>query len=51
MKILGMSGSRRSKNSRTMKLVQAVLDGARTEGAEIELVDICALDINHCIGC
>jgi multimeric flavodoxin WrbA len=34
-----------------MKLVQAVLDGARTEGAEIELVDICALDINYCIGC
>jgi multimeric flavodoxin WrbA len=51
MKILGISGSPRSKNSRTLKLVQAVLDGARTEGAEIELVDICALDINYCIGC
>ena len=34
-----------------MKLVEAVLDGAQTQGAEIELVDICALDINYCIGC
>ena len=51
MKILGISSSPRRKNSRTLKLVQAVLDGARTQGAEIELVDICALDINYCIGC
>jgi multimeric flavodoxin WrbA len=51
MKILGINSSPRRKNSRTMKLVQAVLDGAETQGAEIELVDICALDINYCIGC
>ena len=51
MKILGISSSPRRKNSRTLKLVQAVLDGARTQGAETELVDICALDINYCIGC
>ena len=48
-KILGISGSPRRKNSRTMKLVQAVLDGAQTQGAEIELVDVCALDINYCL--
>ncbi|MGD0172086.1 MAG: flavodoxin family protein [Halobacteriota archaeon] len=51
MKIVGISSSPRRKNSRTMKLVEAVLDGAQTQGAEIELVDICALDINYCIGC
>jgi multimeric flavodoxin WrbA len=51
MKILGINSSPRRKNSRTMKLVQAVLDGTETQGAEIELVDICALDINYCIGC
>ena len=51
MKILGISGSPRRKNSRTMKLVQAVLEGAQTQGAEIELVDVCALDINYCLGC
>jgi multimeric flavodoxin WrbA len=51
MKILGINGSPRGKNSRTLKLVQAVLDGARTRGAETELVDICALAINYCIGC
>ncbi|MGZ4924579.1 MAG: NAD(P)H-dependent oxidoreductase, partial [Halobacteriota archaeon] len=43
MKTLGINSSPRRKNSRTLKLVQAVLDGARTQGAEIELVDICAL--------
>jgi multimeric flavodoxin WrbA len=51
MKILGINSSPRRKNSRTLKLVQAVLNGARTQGAEIELIDICALDINYCVGC
>jgi multimeric flavodoxin WrbA len=51
MKILGINSSPRRKKSRTLKLVQAVLDGARTQGTETELVDICALDIKFCIGC
>ncbi|HYA32711.1 MAG TPA: flavodoxin family protein [Candidatus Bathyarchaeia archaeon] len=51
MKTLGVNSSPRRKNSRTLKLVQAVLDGARTQGAEIEMVDVCALNINYCIGC
>ncbi|MGA2883586.1 MAG: flavodoxin family protein [Halobacteriota archaeon] len=51
MKTLGINSSPRRKNSRTLKLVQAVLDGARTQGAEIELIDICALDVNYCMGC
>jgi multimeric flavodoxin WrbA len=51
MKILGINGSPRGKNSRTLKLVDAVLDGARQRGAETELVDIGTLDIQYCLGC
>ena len=51
MKILGINGSPRGKNSRTLKLVDAVLDGAKERGAETELVDIGALDIRYCLGC
>jgi len=51
MKILGINSSPRGKNSRTLKLVDAVLEGARQHGAETELVDIGALDIQYCIGC
>jgi multimeric flavodoxin WrbA len=51
MKILGINSSPRGKNSRTLKLVNAVLDGAKQLGAETELVDVGALDIQYCIGC
>jgi multimeric flavodoxin WrbA len=51
MKIIGINSSPRGKNSRTRKLVDAVLDGARQRGAETELVDIGALDIQYCLGC
>ena len=48
MKILGINSSPRGKNSRTLNLVNAVLDGAKERGAETELVDIGALDIQYC---
>jgi len=51
MKILGINSSPRGNNSRTRKLVDAVLDGARQRGAETELVDVGALDIQYCLGC
>jgi len=51
MKILGINSSPRGKHSRTLKLVNAVIDGAKERGAETELVDIGALDIQYCIGC
>jgi hypothetical protein len=41
MKILGINASPRSSNSQTLKLVKAVLNGARSKGARTELVDIC----------
>ncbi|MEN6611468.1 MAG: flavodoxin family protein [Methanoregulaceae archaeon] len=51
MKILAINGSPRKKMSNTLKLVEAVLEGAKAEGAETELIDICAQDINFCTGC
>jgi multimeric flavodoxin WrbA len=51
MKVLGINSSPRRKHSRTLKLVEAVLGGARQHGAETELVDVCALDIRYCLGC
>jgi multimeric flavodoxin WrbA len=51
MKILGINGSPRRKHSRTLKLVNAVLDGAQQRGADTELVDVCTLDIRYCLGC
>jgi len=32
-------------------VVEAVLDGAKERGAETELVDLRALDIQYCLGC
>ncbi len=51
MRILGINSSPRRKRSRTLKLVEAVLDGTQQRGADAELVDICALDIRYCLGC
>jgi multimeric flavodoxin WrbA len=51
MKVLGINGSPRGSRSQTLRLVQAVLDGARDSGAEVELVDVCSLDIEYCNGC
>ncbi len=51
MKILGINGSPRGSRSQTLRLVRAVLEGARDAGAEVELVDICKLNIEYCKGC
>lgn len=51
LKILGINASPRGSQSQTLRLVQAVLDGARDSGAETELVDICKLDIEYCNAC
>ncbi len=45
MKIIGINGSPRGNSSRTLKLVEAVLEGAQEHGAETELIDLGALDI------
>jgi multimeric flavodoxin WrbA len=51
MKILGISASPRSSHSQTLKLVEAVLDGARSKGARTELAVICTLNIEFCNAC
>jgi multimeric flavodoxin WrbA len=51
MKILAIHGSPRGKESQTLRLARAVLRGAEEQGAEIELIDVCTLDIQYCNGC
>lgn len=51
MKILGISASPRGAQSQTLRLVKAVLDGAKSAGADVELVDACKMDIEFCNGC
>lgn len=51
MKVLGLSASPRGSESRTLQLVNAVLQGAESMGAETELVDIYALEIGYCTAC
>ena len=49
--ILGLNGSPRGRESRTRRLVEAVLEGAGDRGARAELIDIGDLEIDYCIGC
>ena len=51
MKILAINGSPRGSRSQTLRLVQAVLDGARSAGADVEVVDVSNLQIEYCTGC
>ena len=51
MKILGINGSPRGSKSQTLILVNAVLEGAKASGADVELVDACKLRINYCNAC
>lgn len=53
IKIIGINSSPRGKDSQTLKLVENVLKGAESAGesVEVELVDVCELDIEYCIAC
>jgi len=51
MKILGINASPKGSKSQTLKLVKAVLSGAKSKGAEVELVDLCKLKIEYCNAC
>jgi multimeric flavodoxin WrbA len=51
MKILGINSSPNGKKSQTLRLVNAVLNGGKSMGAEIEFVDLRKLKIEYCIGC
>ncbi|WP_285908073.1 flavodoxin family protein [Pseudodesulfovibrio pelocollis] len=51
MRILGINSSPKGKASQTRRLVQAVLDGAASVGAETEYVDLRKSHVEYCIGC
>ena len=51
MKVLGICASPRGSKSTTLRLVQAALDGAKASGADVEMVDVCDLDIKYCNAC
>jgi multimeric flavodoxin WrbA len=51
MKILGINASPKGSKSETLKLVKAVLNGAKSKGFKVELVDLCKLHIEYCNAC
>ncbi|MDD5712926.1 MAG: flavodoxin family protein [Smithellaceae bacterium] len=51
MKILGINASPKGSKSQTLRLVEAVLDGASSKGAQVELVDLCRMKIEYCNAC
>jgi len=51
MKVVGINASPRGKKSSTLRLTNAVLAGAKEEGAETELIDLYPLKIGYCTGC
>ena len=51
MKIIGINASPRGKASRTLELVDSVLNGAKSEGAEIESIDLYLYTIDYCTDC
>jgi len=51
MRIIGLNGSPRRQRSRTLKLLEAVLEGGKTLGANTKVIEICSLNLQFCIGC
>ncbi len=51
MKIIGINASPRGNASNTLQLLKSVLEGAKSEGAETEYIDLYKLRIEYCNGC
>ena len=51
MKVIGVNASPRGKDSNTLRLVNAVLAGAKDEGANTEFIDLYTLRIEYCTAC
>lgn len=51
MKIIGINASPKGKLSKTLELVEAVLLGAESEGAETECLDLYQIQIQYCSAC
>jgi len=50
MKVIGIEGSPR-KNGNTEKLVRTILEGASSQGADIEFYKLADLNFSACLGC
>jgi multimeric flavodoxin WrbA len=50
MKILGINASPKGSKSETLTLVRAVLKGAKSKGAKVEMVNLCTLHGKYCTG-
>jgi len=51
MKIIGINASPKGNASNILKLVNSVIKGAESEGAETEIIDLYKLNIEYCTGC
>jgi len=51
MKIIAIRSSPRGKNSNTLKLLDAALDGVAAAGAEAEVIDVAKLKLKYCAAC
>lgn len=51
MKIVAIHGSPRTTRSITRQLAALVLEGAAEAGAEIEMIDLCDLQVTPCTAC
>lgn len=50
VKILGLNGSPRRKGN-TELLLTAVLEAAKSQGAQVKKLDVCKMAISPCLGC
>lgn len=51
MRILAITGSPRGRQSTTRQLVELVLEGAKSAGAEVELIDLSEIKVGYCTAC
>lgn len=51
MKILILNGSPKGESSSTLKLSRALVDGMKSEGDELDEIDLSKYDVNGCRGC
>lgn len=50
IRVLGINGSPR-KDGNTVLMIQSVLESARNEGADTEIVHLVDYPVSHCLGC